>query len=106
MIADNFAKEIKRATVHAAGKKFLRLLSAFQARHSLVPTTPILKTQIFDWTRELENFSGTIRTEFDNIWTKPEQIPSFHQISPDQARISHGTNWKTYGFFIFGIIFN
>ena len=36
------------------------------------------------------------------MWQHPEDIPSFHQIAPDQARISKGTHWKTYALFIFG----
>ena len=32
----------------------------------------------------------------------PEDIPTFHQISPDQGRISKGDNWKTYTFYAIG----
>ena len=102
MTARSFIKEITRSAIHASGKNFLRSLSNFQGRHSLIPTTPVIPTHYFKWTTELENQSETIRVEFDNIWAKPDEIPSFHQISPDQARISRGKNWKTYGLFIFG----
>ncbi|MGU9757991.1 aspartyl/asparaginyl beta-hydroxylase domain-containing protein [Serratia marcescens] len=29
-------------------------------------------------------------------------MPAFHQISPDQKRISKGDNWKTFGLFVYG----
>jgi aspartyl/asparaginyl beta-hydroxylase (cupin superfamily) len=102
MTTGSFIAEIKRATVHAAGKMFLRSLSIFQAKHSLIPTTPIIGNEHLHWTKELENRTATIQEEFEKIWKKPEEIPTFHQISPDQARISRGNNWKTYGLFIFG----
>src|SRR5690606_34295917 len=50
----------------------------------------------------LEAAWPAIRAEFDRVWTHPEDIPAFHQISPDQARISTGDNWKTYALYIFG----
>ena len=92
----------RRDLVHRAGKRFLRLVTAFQARHSLIATTPFLPTTTFDWVPRLEAAWADVRAEFDQVWTCPEDIPAFHQISPDQARISKGDNWKTYALYIFG----
>lgn len=88
--------------MHRAGKRFLRALSDFQARHSLIPTTPFLDRDTFAWTATLEAAWPEIRAEFEQVWRHPEDIPAFHQISPDQARISRGENWKTYAFYVFG----
>ena len=91
-----------RALVHRVGKAFLRSVIDFQGRHSLIPATPVLSNQTFDWLPRLAAGTGKIRAEFDTVWQHPEDIPSFHQIAPDQARISKGTHWKTYALYIFG----
>jgi aspartyl/asparaginyl beta-hydroxylase (cupin superfamily) len=95
-------KRWQRATVHRLGKRFLRAVAAFQARHSRIPTSPILEPAIFDWVPALEQACPDIRAEFDRVWSNPQDIPAFHQISPDQARISKGSNWKTFALRIFG----
>ena len=95
-------KRWRRAAVHRAGKRFLRAIADFQARHSRIATTPILDNATFDWVPRLEAAWPGIRAEFDAVWTHPDDIPAFHQISPDQARISRGDNWKTYALVIFG----
>ncbi len=92
----------QRAVVHRAGKRFLRAIREFQGRHSLIATTPVLPKATYPWVSALEAASPAIRREFDRVWTHPEDIPAFHQISPDQARISTGTSWKTYALCIFG----
>lgn len=95
-------KQWQRRTVHRSGKRFLHAITEFQARHSLIPSSPFLDNTTFDWVPKLENSSGACREEFDRVWRRPEDIPAFHQISPDQARISTGTSWKTYALYIFG----
>ncbi len=92
----------QRALVHRLGKAFLRAITEFQGRHSLIPSTPVLPNETFDWLPRLVAGTAQIRSEFDAVWQHPEDIPTFHQISPDQARISTGTSWKTYGLYIFG----
>lgn len=95
-------KRWQRALVHRAGKRFLRAILDFQARHSLIPTTPLLPNTTYAWVAALEAACPQIRREFEQVWAHPEDIPAFHQISPDQARISKGTHWKTYALCIFG----
>ena len=88
--------------VHRLGKAFLRAIVDFQGRHSRIPVTPVLANDTFDWVPRLATAWPQIRAEFDTVWAQPDDIPAFHQISPDQARISQGANWKTYALFIFG----
>ncbi len=38
-----------RALVHRLGKAFLRSVTDFQGRHSLIPATPVLANETFDW---------------------------------------------------------
>ncbi|MDT8282287.1 MAG: aspartyl/asparaginyl beta-hydroxylase domain-containing protein, partial [Gammaproteobacteria bacterium] len=75
-----------------SGKHFLRWAGNFQARHSLVSSTPVIANTTFPWVKQLENAYSDIRTELDTLLEHPEDIPTFHQISPDQKRISKGNN--------------
>lgn len=91
----------RRALIHA-GKYFLRWSGRFQARHSRIGTGPVLERTTFAWVPQLEASWHIIRAELDHLLEHPEDIPAFHQISPDQARISKGDNWKTFGFYVYG----
>jgi beta-hydroxylase len=84
------------------GKRFLRWNGRFQTRHSLIATTPQISNDAFDWVARLEGAWPDIRAELDQLLERPEDIPAFHQISPDQKRISKGDNWKTFGLYVFG----
>ncbi|MEX1829637.1 aspartyl/asparaginyl beta-hydroxylase domain-containing protein [Luteibacter sp. CQ10] len=84
------------------GKHFLRWSGRFQDRHSLAPTTPVIGNEQFAWVPQLESAWPRIRAELDHLLEHPEDIPAFHQISPDQKRISKGDNWKTFGFYVYG----
>ena len=84
------------------GKVFLRATDRFLARHSTVPTPPFLPPEDFPEVRVLEANWRTIRDDLDKVLRNPEAIPAFHQMSPDQVRISFGNHWKTYVFYVFG----
>lgn len=85
-----------------AGKHFLRWAGRFQARHSLVSTTPVIPNTEFPQVSQLEDAYSDIRAELDILLENPEDLPTFHQMSPDQARISKGNNWKTFAFYVYG----
>jgi beta-hydroxylase len=91
-----------RKVVIRGGKHALRKVGEFQARHSRVGTAPVLDNADFPWVPALEDNWQRIRTELDAVLVNPEEIPAFHQISPDQQRISTGDSWKTYAFYVFG----
>ncbi len=95
-------QNMRRRITHRIGKKFLTGIARLQARHSLLPNDPILPSSCFDWVRTMEDAYADIREEFEKVWLHPESIPAFHQLSPDQSRISTADNWKTYPFFVFG----
>ncbi len=84
------------------GRIVLRAVDRFLARHSIVPTTPFLPPQAFPQVPPLEANWHTIRDELDEVLRHPEAIPAFHEMSPDQVRISHGDHWKTYVLYVFG----
>lgn len=85
-----------------AGKKFLRWSGQFQGKHSLISTAPVIPNETFDWVSNLEESYEDIRAELEQLLQHPEDIPAFHQLSPDQKRISKGDNWKTFGFYVYG----
>lgn len=93
---------ILRRWVVKGGKHFLRWIGSFQAQHSLVNTTPVIPNAEFAWVPTLEASWRDIRAELDALLEHPEDIPTFHQISPDQQRISKGNNWKTFAFDVYG----
>jgi beta-hydroxylase len=95
-------RSLPRRLMTRIGKRFLHWIDRLQIRHSRIPTDPFLDNGLFDWVPRLEAATGEIRAELNAVMQRPEDIPSFHQISPDQERISKGNNWKTFGFFVFG----
>jgi ornithine lipid ester-linked acyl 2-hydroxylase len=102
MKISQLASAKKRKIVHLLGKRFLRLIATVQTHCSTVPISPFLPRKTFTWIPELESQFPAILNEFKIVWKEPTKIPAFHQLSPDQARISTKDNWKTYAFFIFG----
>ncbi len=95
-------KSYLRSLVHQCGKQLLRYCGEFQGNHSLLPCTPFIENSYFKCTKDLEENWGQIYNEFKYVWRNPSEIPSFHEISPDQKRISKGKKWKTFALFIFG----
>ena len=83
-------------------RRLLRSVEAFQGRHSLVGDAPVLDKDAFPWVEPLEDATADIRGELEHVLEHPEDIPAFHQMSPDQTRISKGDNWKTFVFYVFG----
>lgn len=89
-----------------AGKYFLRWMRRFVAKHSLCSPGPVIprseRDAYFPWVKVLEQAYPDIRAELEAVLKNPDDIPTFHQISPDQQRISKGNNWKTFGFYVYG----
>ena len=89
-------------TLKKVGVKLMRGVESFQNRHSLVSTDPILDNAEFPWVEQVEAAYPAIRAELEALLEHPERIPAFHQISPDQERISKGDNWKVFTFHAYG----
>ena len=62
----------------------------------------MLGNDIFDWVPTLESATPAIRKELEGVLRRPEDIPAFHQLSPDQKKISKEDNWKTFALNVFG----
>ena len=96
------ASEGRKGGKRTFGKLVMRTLDAFLARRSKVATTPFLERSAFPWVAALETDADAIRAELNLVMQRPEDIPSFHEMSPDQARISKGNSWRTFVFSVFG----
>ena len=94
-------RDYRRTAVKTTGRRFLKRLSTFYAEQSTVGHTPFLDTELFPFTVALEANWLEIREELLEILKYREAIPTFHDISPDQARISIGRNWQTFVLFGF-----
>lgn len=92
---------IRRAVIKA-GKHALRGLARFQAQHSSIPATPFLPGNTFPWVEALAAATDQIDAELAPLLGSLDEIPAFHEVSPDQARISTGDHWKTFVFHVFG----
>jgi len=103
-MAEYVAKQrpLTQRIIVSLGKKILRWSGEFESRHSLIPSTPKIDNHYFPWVDNLEAAYPDIRQELIELLKHPEKIPAFHQISPDQKRISKGNNWKTFGLYVFG----
>ena len=94
-------RKARRKYIKATGKFILRRLNGFMGRQSLVGDEPIFDPSKFQWVVPLEANWQMIRSELDNILKDKEHLPAFHELSPDQSRISKGDNWKTFVFWVF-----
>jgi aspartyl/asparaginyl beta-hydroxylase (cupin superfamily) len=99
--AETFAKR-RRKLVKNTGRKLTRTLSNFLGRQSLVGDTPIISSEFFPHLREIEKNWRAILKEVQQILQHRDTIPAFHDVSPDQHKISTGTNWRTFILFGFG----
>jgi len=83
------------------GKRVLRAVDQFFDRHSLIPVTPFLDAKLFPQLVDVQAGWTEISAELEQVLRKRDEIPAFHQLSPDQVRISKGDAWKTFAFRVF-----
>lgn len=92
----------RRTLIKKAGKVFIRsIANDFMAKQSLVGNPPVFDASQFAWVKTLEDNWQAMRNELDAVLLNKELIPAFHQISPDQTRISKGDHWKTFPLVVF-----
>lgn len=84
------------------GKKLIRVLPRIFYAQSTVGDGPILDRRHFPFVKDFEDNWQTIRDEVKAILKHREAVPFFHEISPDQAGISRGENWRTFILYGFG----
>jgi len=60
------------------------------------------ETDQFPWVRTLETNWGAIRAELDRLLQDRDRIPNFQDISPVQASLTEGEQWKTFFLYAYG----
>jgi ornithine lipid ester-linked acyl 2-hydroxylase len=95
-------KQWRRKFVKNNGRALTRKMANFLGRQSLVGDTPIIATSHFP---ELQMFVDNwekILAEAKEIVKHRDAIPAFHEVSPDQHKISKGKSWRTFILYGFG----
>jgi beta-hydroxylase len=88
-----------------SGKAWIQSLSSFIERHSRIGAGPRFSPSVFPWLAAFEENWHLIRAELDHVLAVADRLPAFHEVSPDQKRISHGDHWKIFPFYVFGDAF-
>lgn len=96
-------KQRRRKFVKNTGRKLTRKLASFLGRQSLVGDTPMIDAAHFPNLQAFVDNWEKIRAEAQGILRHRDDIPAFHQISPDQHKISKGTSWRTFILYGFGV---
>jgi beta-hydroxylase len=83
------------------GAFFVHRLERLITWGSRIGNAPFFDRTTFPWVAELERSWPTIRRELDVVLQRQEELPAFHEISRDQARISD-SRWKTFFLYAYG----
>ena len=95
-------RQVRRRIILRTGKNLIRTMSRIIASQSLIGDTPVFDKSVFPWTADFEADWKKVRAELEQVLRSRDELPSFHELSPDQYRISSGDNWKTFVFYVFG----
>jgi len=102
MVTATGLEKLRRSWGKKIGRRVLHQTDRFIRRQSLIGAAPVFDPGIFPWIRDFESSWKSIRAELGVVLQDRESLPSFHDISPDQKRISKGDNWKTFIFYGLG----
>jgi len=72
-------------------------------RYSKVGNPSVYDNSVFPWAAEIEGEWRTIRRELENVLTRKDELPDFHDIAQDIASISSAPGWKTFLLAAYGI---
>ena len=95
-------KQARRKFVKNTGRRLTRALGSFLGKQSLVGDMPVISNDHFPALKPFTENWTKILAEAREILKHREAIPAFHDISPDQHKISKGTNWRTFVLYGFG----
>ena len=92
----------QRNMVRKRGKRVIRSFTEYLGRQSTIGDPPVFDESPFAFTAELEANWRAIRAELEAILALRDHLPAFHELSPDQKRISTGDRWKIFMLHGFG----
>jgi aspartyl/asparaginyl beta-hydroxylase (cupin superfamily) len=84
------------------GGRALHSTESWLLKHSLVPTTPFLPLETFDWVERVEKEVPDVQAELEEVLRHRDDLPNFQDLSVDQASISNDDGWKTFFFKAYG----
>jgi beta-hydroxylase len=58
--------------------------------------------ETYSWVDQLESSWKPIRSELDQVLTNLDAVPSYHELSPEQAYLIRDDKWKSMIFSVFG----
>jgi len=83
------------------GSFLIRQLERLIGRQSMVGTPAFFESDGFPWIRQVERQWALIRQELEVVLERRDELPSFHEISRGQQRISDD-RWKTFFLYAYG----
>lgn len=86
----------RRPLIVRWGKKVRKPLNRLLSRQSLVPLDPVLDPEDFPWLRHLEQASGDIAAEAEQLLRNISAVPPMNEMSPDHRRIAGDGGWRSY----------
>ena len=94
--------ERRQKRIKKLGKRLIRSMSGYFGRQSLVGDPPVFDSSLFPFVAEFEKEWHKIAAEYGRLADMKQHLPSFHELSPDQKKISLGDNWKVFLLYGFG----
>lgn len=85
-----------------AGRRALNAFGRVMVQASPQGAGPIFDSHEFPWVADLEARWRDIRAELDPLLNDTTRIPSFQEVSKDQAHLTDDDRWKTFFFYAYG----
>jgi ornithine lipid ester-linked acyl 2-hydroxylase len=76
---------------------------ALNEKYSKVGNRPVYDLAEFPWAMDIEREWHHIRAELDNLLTRKDELPGFHEICGELRSISADRDWKTFLFAGYGV---
>ncbi|MEN2993232.1 MAG: aspartyl/asparaginyl beta-hydroxylase domain-containing protein [Bacteroidia bacterium] len=83
-------------------KGLIRWAEKVNVRFSVHGNPPVYDKALFPWALELEKNWQPIRAELERVLARKEELPAFHEITPEVGGITQDKNWKTFMFCGYG----
>jgi beta-hydroxylase len=90
-------KPMQRASLLT--RVFMRVVAGVERLNltcTKVGNPPIYDSRVFPWVAAIEREWPAIRAELDQVLTRKDDLPGFHEISSDVVTISQDRDWKTF----------
>jgi aspartyl/asparaginyl beta-hydroxylase (cupin superfamily) len=81
---------------------FVDYVEEVNARFSVHGNPPVYDVNLFPWAKKLEENYPLIRKELDTVLAYKDDLPAFHEITPEVATITQDKQWKTFMFCGYG----